>query len=1483
MVPEGRPVSLIGMAGSTGPVRYQWQRNGTDIPDATNSLFLIPAAQITPNNGERYLCRLFGTTTSSNSPEILLTVTQDTTPPSVTRVLYLDATHLQVTFSEPVTAASITAPAAFALDGGVNILSAALTDPQTALLTTSPMIRGTAYQMTLSGIQDGILHPNTVPAGTRVSFTALELIPVDLGNPTVAGKVTSVPGGYDMTSSTKDIAGAGDQFGFNWEVKTGNFDVAVRVSSLEAGDPWAKAGLMARGGLTTASPFAMVVTTPGVEGTYFLARQTPGASTVQSGSLPPNPPETWLRLRREENLFTGFTSRDGENWARLGSTPLAIPSTLYLGLALTSHGTNLTAAAGFRDLGDATGSENSDSFSRVEPPGPSSRKTGVAITEIMYKPAPLAGITNNLEFVELYNSNPYWENIGGYRLAGDIQFTFPEGTLLQGGARIVVALDPEALQQARHITGVSGPYAGSLKSSGLLQLLDKTDAVLLEIPYSNLPPWPVGADGTGHSLVLARPSYGEGYAAAWDVSDVKGGSPGAIDPVGREPLRGVLINEFLASSTPPDVDFIELYNHTRRTVDLSGAWLSDSGSTNKFRIPDGTTLSPGGFIAFTEADLHFSLTAAGETIYLVNPANTRVIDAIRFEAQRAGISTGRFPDGSDQLYPLARTSAGKANGPILMNDIVINELLYKPISGNDADGFVELFNQGSQSVDLGGWKFTSGISYKFPAGTLLAPGGYLVVARDRTNLMARYPGSLTPANTLGNYSGKPTSDGGRVALAMPVPHITQLPTGGLVTNTIYPVVDEVTFGTGGRWGEWANGGGSSLELKDPRANHRLAYNWGDSDDTHKAPWTPIEATGIIDNSAPQGGSPINRLEVTLLGAGEYLLDNVEVLTTPSANVNRVPNPDFESGLGAWTPQGDHIATTLETTEGFQSSQSLHVRASARGDTGANRVRVALTTSLNPGATCTIRAKVRWLRGWPETVLRLKGNGFELAGAMQVPTNLGTPGQPNSQAQRNAAPAISDVHHSPVLPAAGQPVVVTARAQDPDGLQSLTLVYRLDPATGVTTVPMKDDGLGADLVAGDGLYSAYLPGQPAGTLAAFYIEATDKGTPPLTSRLPEDAPVRECLVRFGEPTPASGYATYHFLMTANNVKTWINRPSLSNERVEGTFVYGNFRAIYGISGKYAGSPYHQGFGSPVTDPCHYSLEFPLDDILLGTENFNKIHAPGNGPFDDTSLQREQTSYWMMRQMGLPWNYRRFVAFYFNGNRKQTFMEDSQTPGSDVVSERWPNDSNGNLYKLQPWFEFDDVAVTAGTAAGFDNVAWCSLMNFYTGTRGDVKKLARYRYNFLTRAANGTANDYTNVWDLTDAANTPPGGDYVANMKHFANMEQWMRTFAVQHSVGNWDSFGNRNSQNMYGYKPTNGKWTLMTWDFNIVLGNSGSDGPTGDDLYQYNSSDSAMLRIYQTPEFRRMYIRAFKEIIEGPMAAGSPIFSLMDAKYAEILA
>ena len=316
----------------------------------------------------------------------------------------------------------------------------------------------------------------------------------------------------------------------------------------------------------------------------------------------------------------------------------------------------------------------------------------------------------------------------------------------------------------------------------------------------------------------------------------------------------------------------------------------------------------------------------------------------------------------------------------------------------------------------------------------------------------------------------------------------------------------------------------------------------------------------------------------------------------------------------------------------------------------------------------------------------------------------------------------------------------------------------------------------------------------------------------------------------------------------------------------------------MTGHFAGSPYHQQFDRPNGSACHYNLSMPEDDLFLGATSFNKVHAPGNGPFDDDSIQREQTAYSVARGLGIPWNYRRYVHMFVNGVRRVNgggtgMMEDTQVPNGDVVSERFPKDSNGDLFKLQPWFEFDI------NGAGNNNYSW-AMLNQYN-TTGGTKKLARYRWNYQIRRVQDSANRYTNVFNLVDAANLPANTPaFIQNLDAQANIDEWVRTFASVHSVGDWDHFGTQNAQNMYGYKPENGPWELLIWDHNIVIGNS-SWGP-GANLFSYTGGDSGMANIYSTPVYMRAMWRAYKDICNGPFLA-SKVNALVDAKYAAFLA
>jgi hypothetical protein len=183
-----------------------------------------------------------------------------------------------------------------------------------------------------------------------------------------------------------------------------------------------------------------------------------------------------------------------------------------------------------------------------EPMGPSSRRTGLVFSEIMYHPAARAD-AKNLEFVEIYNSEETFVNVGGFRLSGAIDYTFPSDLVIPAGGFVVAAKVPADVAAVYGLSDVVGGWTNDLAGGeGTIRLRNGSGAVLLEVGYSAAPPWPAAADGAGHSLVLARPSYGENNPLAWEASAAMGGSPGKADMARVSPLTSIRINEILAGS-----------------------------------------------------------------------------------------------------------------------------------------------------------------------------------------------------------------------------------------------------------------------------------------------------------------------------------------------------------------------------------------------------------------------------------------------------------------------------------------------------------------------------------------------------------------------------------------------------------------------------------------------------------------------------------------------------------------------------------------------------------------------------------------------------------------------------------------------------------------------------------------------------------------------------------------------------------------------
>jgi hypothetical protein len=107
---------------------------------------------------------------------------------------------------------------------------------------------------------------------------------------------------------------------------------------------------------------------------------------------------------------------------------------------------------------------------------------GLVVSEIMYHPA---GEDETLEFIELYNDRAVSEDLSGYAFVDGIQYVFPENTEIESRGYVVVARDPNALAAQYGLSGVLGPYTGSLSnSSDRIDLANANGGIFMSFRYS---------------------------------------------------------------------------------------------------------------------------------------------------------------------------------------------------------------------------------------------------------------------------------------------------------------------------------------------------------------------------------------------------------------------------------------------------------------------------------------------------------------------------------------------------------------------------------------------------------------------------------------------------------------------------------------------------------------------------------------------------------------------------------------------------------------------------------------------------------------------------------------------------------------------------------------------------------------------------------------------------------------------------------------
>jgi hypothetical protein len=373
------------------------------------------------------------------------------------------------------------------------------------------------------------------------------------------------------------------------------------------------------------------------------------------------------------------------------------------------------------------------------------------------------------DVIEIFNAGGAPVDLAGMTLSDDPaipnKFIFPANTLLANGEYLLVFADSETTAPGLH-TGF-----GLNQDGDQVRLYAVGGALVDAVQFG-----PQAAD-----LSISRTG---GAQDVWTLTaPTLGGVNGGPTALGN--LAGVRINELLSN---PDYlsgdDFVELYNSSAQPVALGGVIVTD----DFINYPARHVLPPLSFIgaqdfvvlrpvggdadAANPTDLAFKFSSFG-TWAAVMGSNGATIDRFDTDTMPPDVSLGRTPDGG-----LATTSFGLPThiptpgapnvappAPILalLNQLRITELLYRP---NNLE-FVELQNIGDTPLDISGVRFTTGLTYTFPAGTVLAPHAIIVVCRDRTAFQVQFGNSLPLAP--GQFTGTLDNSGETIGLQPPVP------------------------------------------------------------------------------------------------------------------------------------------------------------------------------------------------------------------------------------------------------------------------------------------------------------------------------------------------------------------------------------------------------------------------------------------------------------------------------------------------------------------------------------------------------------------------------------------------------------------------------------------------------------------------------------------------------------------------------------------
>ena len=351
-------------------------------------------------------------------------------------------------------------------------------------------------------------------------------------------------------------------------------------------------------------------------------------------------------------------------------------------------------------------------------------------------------------WIELYNGGKKPADLSAWTLSdGSRTFVFPEGSTLDAGAFLVLSCGKDSLPL-------------SLSDGGTLELCDSQGKPADAFAFPALECDQSLARQTDGSYELsfeASPGYENSRAGHEAFLAGLGVTQAPVQITELMPAN----KSSLLDADGNFSDWIELCNVSGEACDLDGFYLSDdSDDLLKWRFPS-VSLAPGErMIVFcsdkdrTDGEFHtnFSISSAGETLYLTSPAGLPlwsftyqsaaddqsivIVDGLQSLSYTATPGYDNSPEGYEQFL-----SASDAHGALVINEAVLYNLDYYEQHHEYYD-WVELKNCSDEPVNLADYYLTDSLNdpcqFQLPELTLQPGELYIVFCSGDSSLTTRH-------------------------------------------------------------------------------------------------------------------------------------------------------------------------------------------------------------------------------------------------------------------------------------------------------------------------------------------------------------------------------------------------------------------------------------------------------------------------------------------------------------------------------------------------------------------------------------------------------------------------------------------------------------------------------------------------------------------------------------------------------------------------